>query len=86
MIDSKTIPELAKEFFSSAAQFAASGFQLTQLSDLEERLKICHQCEFFQSKWFAGTGRCGKCGCSIQAKLRMATSNCPINKWTAVNK
>jgi hypothetical protein len=82
----KTIPQLAKDFFDSAIEFAATGFQVTSINELEKRLEICHKCEFFESKWFAGTGRCSKCGCSIQVKLRMAASTCPINKWLPVNK
>lgn len=24
---------------------------------------------------------CGECGCIITAKIRVNTSNCPLNKW-----
>lgn len=80
----KTIPELALSFFKSVAAFASSGFKITPIKVIEERLLICHQCDQFEKKWFAGTGRCNECGCSIEAKVRMATNNCPINKWSAV--
>jgi hypothetical protein len=78
--------ELAKNFLTSAAAFAKSGFQLTPVEVLEDRLKICHACEHFDIKWYAGTGKCGKCQCSIEAKLRMASSYCPVNKWGSVDK
>lgn len=80
----KTIKELAASFLKDMRAFALTGFKPTPLKVLEERLEICHKCENFESKWYAGTGRCKECGCSIQAKLRMASSSCPINKWPAV--
>lgn len=82
----KTISELAKSFLASATEFAKSGFQLTSVEVLEERLNICHECEHFESKGYGGTGKCNKCGCSIQGKLRMASSYCPVHKWSSVNK
>lgn len=80
----KSIKEMALSLFTETAKFAAAGFKVTPVEVLEERMSICHECSCFDKKWFAGTGRCNECNCSIQAKLRMATTSCPINKWAAV--
>ena len=81
-----TISDMALSFFSSAKDFISSGFQRTPLVKLQERLDICKGCEFWDAEAFAGTGRCKQCGCSTQAKLRMASSFCPAGKWGALDK
>ena len=65
----------------STAEWAINGFKKTPIEDFKKRLSICLSCEFWNKSGFAGTGSCEKCGCSTQAKLRMATSKCPIGKW-----
>lgn len=70
-----------KSVTKAAFDWSKAGFKQVEPSVLEERLKICGGCEFWDSTGFAGTGRCQKCGCSTQAKLRMATEKCPIDKW-----
>lgn len=80
-----TLPQMARSLASSAARWAKSGFQTTTPEQLESRLAICQSCEFWEEAGFAGTGKCKKCGCSTQAKLRMATSKCPIDKWGPVD-
>jgi len=72
MIDSLT---------KSVGEWAKSGFLTSEKSLLEHRLNLCGGCEFWDPEGFGGTGRCQKCGCSTQAKLRMATEKCPIGKW-----
>lgn len=69
---------------SSAADWAKHGFPTLSESQLDERQNICKSCEFWNSDGFAGSGQCKKCGCSTAAKLRMATSKCPIDKWGAI--
>ena len=63
------------------SKWAASGFSKVSSDQLTERLDICKGCEFWNASAFGGTGSCKKCGCSTQAKLRMATSSCPAGKW-----
>ena len=77
------IPILEKAFSASisVAEWGKKGFLVAQNQQLEARLNICKGCEFWNSDGFGGTGSCKKCGCSTQAKLRMATSKCPIDKW-----
>ena len=76
------IPILEKAFSASisVSQWGKMGFHIAPQEQLESRKAICLSCEFWDSNGFAGTGRCKQCGCSTQAKLRMATSKCPIDK------
>ena len=62
-------------------RFAKSGFTTVEPEVLEQRLNICKSCDLWDPTAFLNTGRCKKCGCSTQAKLRMATEKCPIGKW-----
>jgi hypothetical protein len=65
--------------------WAAKGFAIVTPEQLDARKAICATCEFWNPAGFAGTGSCNKCGCSTQAKLRMSTSKCPIDKWGPVD-
>jgi hypothetical protein len=41
-----------------------------------ERISICNSCEHL-----TGLRRCRMCGCFVDAKTKLADSNCPIKKW-----
>jgi hypothetical protein len=73
--------EMAKSFANSIGSWAKSGFELTDEETLEKRMAICKACPEWDKDGMGGTGRCRKCGCSTQAKLRMASEKCPIDKW-----
>jgi len=73
----KQLQSLGKDM----GKWAISGLPVVNENQLESRLAICKRCEFWNASGFSGTGSCTKCGCSTQAKLRMATSKCPIDKW-----
>lgn len=60
--------------------FELSEFQLAPEDKHQERLKICSSCEFFELPLKV----CGKCGCSMVDKVKVATASCPINKWDKV--
>jgi len=49
----------------------------------KQRMEICGKCEFWNGSGFGGTGKCEKCGCSSQGRLRMAETKCPLDppKW-----
>lgn len=79
--DLPTLPGMAKSLTSSVKRWAASGFKVASNELLDQRLSICGGCEFWDSAAFDNTGRCNKCGCSTQAKLRIATEKCPAGKW-----
>jgi hypothetical protein len=70
-----------KSLTADAARWASSGLKLSSQQLLEERYSICAACPEWDQSGFFGTGRCQKCGCSTSAKLRMATSTCPLGKW-----
>jgi len=70
----------------SMTQWVKNGFKLTPEDKLQERLEICKGCEFWDKEALGGTGRCKKCGCSTQAKLRLSHEKCPIDKWGPVDQ
>lgn len=78
------ISVMANNFFNSAAGFVASGFKVTPVEEIQRRLDICSKCENFDPSGFNRTGRCTECGCSIKLKIRMASAECPVSKWTKV--
>jgi hypothetical protein len=73
--------KMGANFAGSLGDWALRGFAVANAEQLESRKEICKGCEFWNPNGFGGTGSCKKCGCSTQAKLRMATSKCPIDKW-----
>ena len=79
-----SLTQMASTFLGSALRWAKSGLQTVTTEQFYSRVEICKGCEFWEGSGFAGTGRCKKCGCSTQAKLRMATEKCPIDKWGPV--
>ena len=79
--DTPSLPQMAKTLGESLLKFAGSGFPIPDPETFNARLETCKGCEFWDESGFAKTGRCQKCGCSTQAKLRMATEKCPIGKW-----
>ena len=74
----------AKSLGRELGGWVNSGLTIVNQNQLNFRLQICKSCEFWNLNGFHGTGSCKKCGCSTQAKLRMATAKCPVNKWLAV--
>lgn len=51
--------------------------KLTADEAIYERISICASCD---ANMF---GICAKCGCIIQAKIRIANASCPLGKWSA---
>jgi hypothetical protein len=72
---------MAANLGSSLVKWAGSGFTATDPDTLASRMDTCKACDLWDAAGMAGTGRCRKCGCSTQAKLRMASEKCPIGKW-----
>jgi hypothetical protein len=83
-IQKRKAPPLLKQFgtfVGSMKKWAKSGFSKANKKEFNRRLEICKSCEWWDSEALAKTGRCMKCGCSTQAKLRLKTEKCPIGKW-----
>lgn len=76
-----SLSQMAASLASESARWARNGFPLAGQEVLSIRLACCEACEFWEPRGFGGSGRCRKCGCSTQAKLRMATAKCPVGKW-----
>jgi hypothetical protein len=74
-------PQMAKKLSLAVAGWASSGFKMSTTDQVSERLAICKDCVFWDSSALGGSGRCKHCGCSTQAKIRLATENCPVGKW-----
>jgi len=48
--------------------------------EFDERLEICRSCEKHSH------GFCKVCGCAVVAKTKYEECECPIGKWSAINK
>ena len=44
-------------------------------TERNRRLKICHSCEHFSAP------KCTLCGCFMNFKTTLASSQCPVSKW-----
>lgn len=44
----------------------------------DRRLKVCHTCEHFDAP------RCELCGCFMNFKTTLRSSECPIGKWSSL--
>jgi len=74
-----TLSEMAKSLGKSVIDWASKGFKIVTDDQFNQRVEICKSCTFWNPKGFNGGGSCTQCGCSTQAKLRMATASCPLN-------
>lgn len=79
-----SLPQQAASLGKALVDWASSGFAPTPPDALAERMEICKACPEWDANGMGGTGRCKKCGCSTQVKLRMATEKCPLDKWGPV--
>lgn len=50
--------------------------EITEKTQSERRYDICQACPHFQA-----TLTCGKCGCFMPAKVKLAQAECPDNRW-----
>ena len=54
-----------------------------------ERMRICKQCEFHSAnrkdyKTIRPDAHCTHCGCTLSAKTKCLSCECPLQKWIAV--
>lgn len=68
---------LAKATSYSVAylRWTAAGRPHRTTEEQASTLAICQSCEHFDAD------KCGLCGCWLRQKIKMATENCPIQKW-----
>lgn len=71
--------DMAKNLAISMANWAKAGFKMVPEGVLFYRTETCKACPNWEDN--AIGGRCLKCGCSTQAKLRLAHEKCPEDKW-----
>lgn len=76
--------DMLNSFAKSMLKWAKKGFRVVSAEQLDARLRECKRCEYWNPEALSGTGRCKICGCSTQAKLRLATEKCPLDKWGPV--
>lgn len=52
----------------------------------KSRLAICEECEFISTKHTSIRldVHCTNCGCTLSAKTKCLTCECPLKKWQAV--
>ena len=80
-----SIWEQMKGVSFAVKNLSPSNFNTTPPEDLANREATCRVCPEWEAPALNKIGRCKKCGCSTQSKLRSATERCPIGKWEAVN-
>lgn len=73
LISWDSVKRFGKEMF----QWAKSGESIVPEEVQRERLSICQECESLLN------GRCSLCGCFVESKTKIPTSECPIKKWLA---
>ena len=69
--------QMVKTFTTEIATYIANGSPNVTTEDYITRLDTCNKCDHFIEK----SMRCGKCGCLMEHKAKMKTSDCPIGKW-----
>lgn len=74
---------MIKEAMSFASGVGASlGFGRAPMAEIERRQQICESCPHIKES--AGFKKCGKCGCFVHLKIRVAKQRCPIDSWGPV--
>jgi hypothetical protein len=76
-----SIFDIGKSLAKSAKDFAAGGMEFTDEKTYKERVDICKACEHYDPTGYNGTGKCSICKCSTSAKPKLASAQCPIEKW-----
>lgn len=72
----------AKEMWHAGKNAAVGLPVLVDANTAFQRFETCRGCEFLTQDSF----RCEKCGCFMKTKTQIATSSCPIGKWSAVTQ
>jgi hypothetical protein len=81
-----TVTKMAQTFAESIVQWAKKGFKVVTEEEYNQRLDICKACPVWDGSALNGGGRCRECGCATQAKLKIATERCPLDKWVQIER
>jgi len=85
-----SIVQMAKNATEAAiaeTKAIATGKEPASKEEITRRLSICDTCEFFTpnipelSEDKKKQKRCVKCGCFMNFKAKLRSSNCPIGRW-----
>ena len=71
--------QMAKNLATALAQHVATGAGATPQNEMERRLEVCSLCPYRVDD------RCSVCGCYLQKKAGMESSECPLGKWEVEN-
>ena len=77
-----TVVDLAANFATATAKWAARGFPVVDQATYAARAAICEACEYWDGAARLGLGKCRqpKCGCT-RFKRWIATERCPRARW-----
>lgn len=73
-------PSIIKQgssFGKAAIKQLAAGMPRRSAEKIAAAMRICKQCP----SYVADAERCKKCGCRMPAKIKWATTSCPLKKW-----
>lgn len=73
----KTKLKAARETAEAQAAALLPNDWIVPESVSSERYNICISCE----NLYKPTNQCRLCGCFVKAKVHLAKTKCPINKW-----
>ena len=65
----------------SLATWASAGCPIVDEKECSRRINICTLCDKCQLDEDKFPVKCKQCGCSLNFKVALATSKCPLNKW-----
>lgn len=68
---------MINNFIKSIYGHISNGLTNVSKEKKQERLSICHSCEFYNST----LSQCKQCGCFLEIKTLWASEKCPIDKW-----
>lgn len=70
-----SIANMAYNLIADTAKYVKSGFENCSQEEVNKRLSICNQCPHLDD------GRCNQCGCFVNIKAILKSSQCPLDKW-----
>ena len=80
----KNIINFLSTFFLISRNFFSGREVIADFKDIEQRLGICRRCEYKLGDELKNM-KCQLCECSIRYKVRLASSTCPEDRWSATD-